>query len=156
MSRCPLSSQRCNALFGHTLRLVGNCRELILGTDDVESSYQIIERLPHLLLIHDIASSEQSTTGRFVMRSLEEDVGPRYLSVREALASDRLEDFVRQEEARGVELTNGSDLERALALLVTQRLKRKWRYSGWSIFATLFELALPDCTSCGIAFSALI
>ena len=55
------------------------------------------------------------------MRSLEEDVGPRYLSVREALASDRLGDFVRQEEARGVELANGSDLERALALLITQR-----------------------------------
>ena len=41
--------------------------------------------------------------------------------MREALASDRLEDFVRQEEARGVELANGSDLERALALLITQR-----------------------------------
>jgi hypothetical protein len=40
--------------------------------------------------------------------------------LREALASDRLEDFVRQEEARGVELANGSDLERALALLITQ------------------------------------
>ena len=43
------------------------------------------------------------------------------LTLREALASDRLEDFVRQEEARGVELANGSDLERALALLITQR-----------------------------------
>ena len=42
------------------------------------------------------------------------------LTLREALASDRLEDFVRQEEARGVELANGSDLERALALLITQ------------------------------------
>jgi hypothetical protein len=41
--------------------------------------------------------------------------------LREALASDRLDVFVRQEEARGVELTNGSDLERALALLITQR-----------------------------------
>jgi uncharacterized protein YehS (DUF1456 family) len=41
--------------------------------------------------------------------------------LREALASDRLEDFVRQEEARGIELANGSDLERALALLITQR-----------------------------------
>ena len=45
----------------------------------------------------------------------------RRLTLREALASDRLEDFVRQEEARGVELANGSDLERALALLITQR-----------------------------------
>ncbi len=43
------------------------------------------------------------------------------LTLREALASDRLEDFIRQEEARGVELANGSDLERALALLITQR-----------------------------------
>ena len=45
----------------------------------------------------------------------------RQLTLREALASDRLEDFVRQAEARGVELVSGSDLERALALLVTQR-----------------------------------
>ena len=43
------------------------------------------------------------------------------LTLREALASDRLDVFVQQEEARGVELTNGSDLERALALLITQR-----------------------------------
>jgi uncharacterized protein YehS (DUF1456 family) len=59
------------------------------------------------------------------------------LTLREALASDQLEDFVRQEEARGVELANGSDLERALALLITQRrsedrsfttaLEKKWR-----------------------------
>jgi len=45
----------------------------------------------------------------------------RHLTLREALASDRLEDFVRQAEARGVELASGSDLERALALLITQR-----------------------------------
>ena len=43
------------------------------------------------------------------------------LTVREALAEDRLDDFVRQEEDRGVELANGSDLERALALLTIQR-----------------------------------
>jgi hypothetical protein len=30
------------------------------------------------------------------------------LTLREALAADRLDDFVRQEEARGVELVNGS------------------------------------------------
>ena len=48
-------------------------------------------------------------------------MGYRRLTLREALTFDRLEDFVRQEEARGVELTNGSDLERALALLITQR-----------------------------------
>ena len=48
-------------------------------------------------------------------------MGYKRLTLREALASDRLEDFVRQEEARGVELAVGSDLERALALLITQR-----------------------------------
>jgi len=48
-------------------------------------------------------------------------MGYRRLTLREALASDRLEDFVRQEATRGVELANGSDLERALALLITQR-----------------------------------
>jgi len=48
-------------------------------------------------------------------------MGHRHLTLREALASDQLEDFVRQAEARGVELASGSDLERALALLITQR-----------------------------------
>jgi hypothetical protein len=43
------------------------------------------------------------------------------LTLREALASDRLEDFVGQEVIRGSELLKGSELERALALLVTQR-----------------------------------
>ena len=43
------------------------------------------------------------------------------LTLREALAADRLDDFVRQEQAMGVELVNGSELERALALLITQR-----------------------------------
>ena len=41
--------------------------------------------------------------------------------MREALAEHRLADFVRQEEGRGVELANGSELERALALLITKR-----------------------------------
>jgi len=45
------------------------------------------------------------------------------LTLREALALDRLEDFVQQEETRGVELASGSDLERALALLITRRRK---------------------------------
>jgi hypothetical protein len=44
-----------------------------------------------------------------------------HLTLREALASDQLEAFVRQEEALGVELANGSDFERALALLMAQR-----------------------------------
>jgi hypothetical protein len=45
----------------------------------------------------------------------------KHLTLREALASDRLEEFVQQAEARGLELVSGSDLERALALLITQR-----------------------------------
>ncbi len=48
----------------------------------------------------------------------------RHLTLREALAHDQLEQFVRQEETRGVELGRGSDIERALALLVTQRKAR--------------------------------
>src|SRR6185369_8544873 len=49
-----------------------------------------------------------------------DDMG-RPLTLREALASDRLADFVRQAEAHGDELAKGSELERALALLITQR-----------------------------------
>ena len=45
----------------------------------------------------------------------------RDLTLREALASHRLKDFIQQEEARGMELANGSEFERALALLTTQR-----------------------------------
>jgi hypothetical protein len=43
------------------------------------------------------------------------------LTLREALASDCLEDFVGQEISQGSELSKGSELERALALLVTRR-----------------------------------
>jgi hypothetical protein len=43
------------------------------------------------------------------------------LTLREAVAEDRLADFVRQEEDKGVELATGSQLERALALLITKR-----------------------------------
>ena len=39
------------------------------------------------------------------------------LTLRAALAADRLEEFVRQEQARGTELRKGSEFERALALL---------------------------------------
>jgi hypothetical protein len=54
-----------------------------------------------------------------------EEMERRRLTLREALASDQLDAFVQQEEAFGVELANGSDFERALALLITQRLTRK-------------------------------
>ena len=40
------------------------------------------------------------------------------LTLHKTLALDRLEDFVRQAEARGVELASGSDLAQALALLI--------------------------------------
>jgi hypothetical protein len=43
------------------------------------------------------------------------------LTLREALASDRLEAFVREQQDSGAELATGSDLERGLALLITQR-----------------------------------
>ena len=36
---------------------------------------------------------------------------------------DRLEEFVRQEEAFGAELVKGSNFERALALLIIERHK---------------------------------
>ncbi len=51
------------------------------------------------------------------------------LTLRAALAADRLDDFVRQEEAMGVELVNGSELERALALLITQHRRAGYRRS---------------------------
>ena len=51
----------------------------------------------------------------------------RPLNLEQALASDKLEEFVRQEEARGAELTKGSDYERALALLTTQRRAKSAR-----------------------------
>ena len=50
-----------------------------------------------------------------------------YLTLREALASHRLDALVRQEETRGVELVNGSELERALALLITVQRRSEAR-----------------------------
>jgi hypothetical protein len=52
------------------------------------------------------------------------------LTLGAALAADRLEDFVRQEEAHGVELDIGSDFERALALLLVQRGLSQERHQG--------------------------
>lgn len=43
------------------------------------------------------------------------------LTLRVALASNQLEAFVRQEQTLGAELAKGSELERALALLITRR-----------------------------------
>jgi hypothetical protein len=52
------------------------------------------------------------------------------LSLRTALAHNRLEDFVRQAEARGVELRKGSEFERGLALLMVQRSQRRLERRG--------------------------
>ena len=52
------------------------------------------------------------------------------LTLSEALAADRLDDFVRQEVAMGAELVNGSELERALALLITQHRRAEYRHSN--------------------------
>jgi hypothetical protein len=62
-----------------------------------------------------------SAVSRASIRSLGENMGRKRLTLREALASDQLEDFVQQEVARGAELAKGSDLERALTLLITTR-----------------------------------
>jgi hypothetical protein len=45
------------------------------------------------------------------------------LSLRAALAQDRLEEFVRHAQALGVTLDKGSDFERGLALLMVRRRK---------------------------------
>lgn len=63
----------------------------------------------------------------------------RPLTLREALASDRLADFVRQAEAHGDELAKGSELERALALLITQRrseICRQSQLGGYRLLRT--------------------
>jgi hypothetical protein len=52
------------------------------------------------------------------------------LTLSAALAADRLEDFVRQQEAHGVELGIGSEFERALALLLVQRGLSQERHQG--------------------------
>ena len=44
-----------------------------------------------------------------------------HLTLREALASRRLDAFVREQQDDGAELVTGSELERGLALLITQR-----------------------------------
>jgi hypothetical protein len=47
-----------------------------------------------------------------------------HLTLRAALAENRLEDFVAQEETHGVEIGSGSDFERAVALLA---VRGRWR-----------------------------
>ena len=51
------------------------------------------------------------------------------LSLRAALAQDRLEEFVRQAQAHGVTLDKGSDFERGLALLMVRRRQEQYEQS---------------------------
>jgi hypothetical protein len=44
-----------------------------------------------------------------------------HLTLREALTSHQLDVFVREQQDDGAELVAGSELERGLALLITQR-----------------------------------
>ena len=53
-----------------------------------------------------------------------------YLSLRAALVENRLEDFVRQAQAHGVELRRGSEFERGLALLQVQRSRSREQISA--------------------------
>ena len=53
-----------------------------------------------------------------------------HLSLRAALAENRLEDFVRQAMTRGVEFSRGSEFERGLALLLVQRKRERERPIG--------------------------
>ena len=55
------------------------------------------------------------------------------LTLSEALAADRLDDFVRQEVAMGAELVNGSELERALALLITRHRRAATKLPNTSL-----------------------
>ena len=53
-----------------------------------------------------------------------------HLTLREAVASQRLDAFVSEQQADGAELVTGSELERGLALLVTQRRLRGVEMNG--------------------------
>ena len=67
------------------------------------------------------------------------------LKLRAALAENRLDDFMRQEEDRGVELANGSEFERALALLITKRRVAASKGSSWLLVSsTPFNQAVEE------------
>jgi hypothetical protein len=79
---------------------------------------------PHLLPIRDANFSltmdgELRLAGRGSILFWEEAMAR--LTLRKALASNRLDAFVREQQDDGAELTTGSELERGLALLITQR-----------------------------------
>jgi hypothetical protein len=59
----------------------------------------------------------------------EANMNDAHLSLRAALAEDRLEDFVKEAETSGAELDRGSEFERGLALLLLQRWRERNRAS---------------------------
>ena len=61
---------------------------------------------------------------------------------------DRLEEFVRQEEAFGAELVKGSDFERALVLLITQL--RNTDHSALT-FGTKRSVGSERCATCRLS-----
>ena len=69
-----------------------------------------------MLLINN--GGELRLAGRGSILFWEEVMGR--LTLREALASRQLDVFVREQQDNGAELVAGSELERGLALLVTQ------------------------------------
>ena len=78
---------------------------------------------PHILPIHEVGFG-LTMEGSFGWRAeapffWEEAMG--HLTWREVLASRQLDAFVREQQDNGAELVAGSELERGLALLVTQR-----------------------------------
>ena len=58
-----------------------------------------------------------------------------HLTLREAVASHRLAAFVGEQQADGAELVTGSELERGLALLVTQLRLRGVGMNGERLFS---------------------
>jgi hypothetical protein len=98
--------------------------------------------MPHLLPIPDVhfQSMEGSfgPKGRGSILLLEEAMG--HLTLREALASQQLDNFVREQQDDEAELVSGSELERGLALLFTQRrvAGAAWQPSntGWTAVRT--------------------
>jgi hypothetical protein len=80
---------------------------------------------------------ELRLAGRGSLLLLEESMGR--LNLREALATGRLDAFVREQQEDGAELVTGSELERGLALLIIQHRSlavrggsaTKWGYTGF-------------------------
>jgi hypothetical protein len=79
---------------------------------------------------HPLVTKSVQSSARHDPAAEEVHMDEKRLSLRAALAQDRLEEFVRQAEARGVTLDKGSDFERGLALLMVRRLKAEGEQGG--------------------------